>query len=141
MTEVRDSPTSWVAQHIKQYEQSDGTQGHLWRGAPTLLLTTRGRRSGVWHRTALIYGRSGEDTVVVASKGGAREHPQWYRNLKVNPHVKVQVQADRFDADASTATGEERARLWALMTKVWPDYDAYQTRTSREIPVVVLRRR
>jgi deazaflavin-dependent oxidoreductase (nitroreductase family) len=141
MTEVRDSPTSWVAQHIKQYEQSDGTRGHLWRGAPTLLLTTKGRHSGVWHRTALIYGRSGDDIIVVASKGGAPEHPQWYRNLKVNPHVKVQVQADRFDADATTATGEERARLWALMTKVWPDYDAYQTRTSREIPVVVLRRR
>lgn len=88
----------------------------------------------------LIYGKDGDRYVVVASKGGAPEHPLWYENLAAHPEVEVQVLADRFRAQARTAEGEERTRLWKLMTGIWPDYDQYQQKTSREIPVVVLER-
>jgi deazaflavin-dependent oxidoreductase (nitroreductase family) len=137
--EVHDSPTGWVAQHIHQYVETDGRSGHEWRpGVPTLLLTTRGRKSGLRRRTALIYGQDGDRYLVVASRGGSPEHPAWYRNLTEHPEVHIQVGADRFAARARTATADEKPRLWQLMTAIWPDYDNYQTKTSREIPVVIL---
>ena len=136
--EVFDSPVGWVAQHIRGYVESDGAKGHHWRGVNTLLLTNRGRKSGKLRRTALIYGRDGDDYVVVASKGGAQEHPEWYLNLVVNPDVEVQVGAQKFKARARTASAEEKPALWRLMTSIWPDYDNYQNRTEREIPVVLL---
>jgi len=135
---IHDSPSSWVAQHIHDYVESDGENGHLWRGVPTLLLTTRGRKSGLLRRTALIYGQDGEDYIVVASRGGHPTHPSWYLNLTENPTVEVQVGADKFEAQARTATAEEKARLWPLMASIWPDYDNYQAKTDREIPVVIL---
>jgi deazaflavin-dependent oxidoreductase (nitroreductase family) len=139
--DVKDSPVGWVNRHIKAYVASDGKKGHEWRrGVPTLLLTTTGRRTGTRHRTALIYGREGADYVVVASKGGARKNPAWYLNLSAGPHVDVQVCAEKFSAVARTATGKERARLWAVMNEIWPSYEYYQGRTDREIPVVVLTR-
>lgn len=138
-TEVVDSPTPWVADHIRAYTESGGEQGHEWKeGVPTLLLTVLGRKSGVWRRTALIYGRDGDDYVVVASKGGAPEHPAWFLNLIDHPEVTVQVGAEKLTARARVAQGEERARLWDKMAQIWPDYNAYQKRTDREIPVVVL---
>jgi deazaflavin-dependent oxidoreductase (nitroreductase family) len=138
--EVVDSPTGWVADHIKNYVDSDGEQGHLWKGVPTLLLTTQGRKSGIWRRSALIYGRDGERFVIVASQGGAPKHPAWYLNLSSNPEVEVQVGADKFAARARPATAAERARLWPVMTAIWPDYDVYQTRTDREIPLAIIER-
>ena len=138
--EVFDSPTGWVAQHIRGYVESDGEKGHHWRGVQTLLLTTRGRKSGKLRRTALIYGQDGDRYIVVASKGGAQEHPEWYLNLVANPEVRLQVGADKFTALARTATAEEKPALWHLMTSIWPDYDSYQGRTKREIPVIVLER-
>lgn len=141
MTEpqVVDSPRGWVNQHIQRYLASGGADGHEWKpGVPTLLLTTRGRKSGVLRRTALIYGRAGDSYVVVASQGGDPRHPSWYLNLEADPDVHVQVKADEFDARARTATGEERARLWREMARIWPAYDDYQGRTDRQIPVVVL---
>jgi deazaflavin-dependent oxidoreductase (nitroreductase family) len=138
--EVVDSPTGWVADHIKNYVDSDGEQGHLWKGVPTLLLTTHGRKSGIWRRSALIYGRDGERFVIVASQGGAPKHPAWYLNLSSNPEVEVQVGADKFAARARPATAAERARLWPVMTAIWPDYDVYQTRTDREIPLAIIER-
>ena len=136
--EVFDSPVGWVAQHIRGYVESDGKTGHHWRGVNTLLLTTRGRKSGKLTRTALIYGRDGDRYIVVASKGGAEKNPEWYLNLVVNPEVNVQVGGDRFTAQARTASAEEKPALWSLMTSIWPDYDQYQARTHREIPVVVV---
>ncbi len=137
--EVVDSPRGWVNEHIKRYVATGGEDGHEWKpGVPTLLLTTRGRRSGLLRRTALIYGRDWESPVVVASQGGADEHPAWYLNLQADPRVHVQVGPREFDARARTATPEERARLWAEMTRIWPAYDDYQARTQRQIPVVVL---
>ena len=135
---VIDSPTHWVAEHIRRYVESGGDDGHDWRGVPTLLITTRGRASGLRRRSALIYGRDGDDYVLVASKGGAPNHPMWYLNLVAEPEVEIQVGAEILTATARTATGEERARLWATMTRIWPDYDEYQTRTARLIPVVVV---
>lgn len=137
--QVVDSPTPWVADHITKYVESGGQEGHLWRdGVPTLLLSVRGRKSGVWRRTALIYGRDGDDYVVVASKGGAPNHPLWYLNLLDNPDVRLQVGGDEFPARARVAQGEERARLWDALAVIWPDYNEYQTKTDRQIPVVVL---
>ena len=139
MAEVTDSPVSHVAEHTRRYLESGGEDGHEWRlGVPTLLLTTVGRKSGVKRRTALIYGRDTEDYVVVASQGGAHRPPAWYLNLEANPEVEIQVLDAVLPAVARTATGEERERLWALMRQIWPAYDEYQTRTDREIPVVVL---
>jgi deazaflavin-dependent oxidoreductase (nitroreductase family) len=127
--------------HVASYRQSDGERGYLWRGVPTLILTTRGRRSGEARDMPLIFGRDGDDYVVVASRGGAPEHPAWYLNLRDDPDVEVQVMGDRFPARARTANAEERARLWPVMAEIWPDYDEYQTKTDREIPLVVLERR
>ena len=138
--EVLDSPTRWVARHVRRYLETDGRSGHRWNGRNTLLLTTRGRRSGKLRRTALIYGRDGDNYVVVASNGGARNHPFWYLNLTAEPEVRVQVGPERFAARARTAGAEERPRLWRLMAEIWPDYERYQKRTGREIPVVVLER-
>ncbi len=138
--EVLDSPTGWVAEHIRKYIETDGREGHLWQGLPTLLLTTRGHRSGLLRRTALIYGRDGDDYVVVASYGGAPEHPYWYRNLDADPDVQVQVGAEKFTARARTASPEEKARLWPDMVAIFPTYEGYQAKTERDIPVVVLER-
>jgi deazaflavin-dependent oxidoreductase (nitroreductase family) len=138
MTDVHDSPRGWVAEHIRSYVETGGRDGHLWRGVPTLLLTTRGRRSGTRRRTALIYGRDGDNYLVVASSGGAPRHPAWYLNLAADPEVEVQVLDDTFRARARTATAEERAALWRIMTSIWPSYDEYQTKTDREIPLVIL---
>jgi deazaflavin-dependent oxidoreductase (nitroreductase family) len=138
--EIYDSPTDWVAQHIRRYVETDGREGQLWRGVNTLLLTTCGRKSGKRRRTALIYGVDGDCLVLVASRGGHKNHPSWYLNLVENPEVEVQVGADKFSARAHTASPEEKARLWPLMTSIWPAYDDYQARTEREIPVVVLER-
>lgn len=137
--EVHDSPVGWVSKHIKRYVESDGERGHEWRpGVPTLLLTTTGRRTGIQRRTALIYGRYGDDYVIVASVGGSPNHPAWYLNLSADPQVDVQVGAERFAAVARTAYGEERTRLWEAMQQIWPYYEGYQKKTAREIPVVVL---
>ena len=129
-------------EHVRRYRETDGAVGHIWRrGAKTLLLTTRGRRTGEPRTAPLIYESSPNGYVIVASNGGAQKHPGWYRNLLQDPHVEVQVEGDVFPAEARTATGEERAELWRLAAQQWPRYDEYQTRTSREIPVVVLERR
>ncbi|HEX7745933.1 MAG TPA: nitroreductase family deazaflavin-dependent oxidoreductase [Micromonosporaceae bacterium] len=138
MTEVHDSPRDWVAEHIRSYVETGGRDGHLWRGVPTLLLTTRGRRSGVLRRTALIYGRDGDNYLVVASSGGSPRHPAWYLNLVADPEVEVQVLADTFRARARTATAEERPALWRTMAAIFPMYDQYQAKADRQIPLVIL---
>jgi deazaflavin-dependent oxidoreductase (nitroreductase family) len=145
MTESGDTP-KYVApdlilvgdEHIRRYEESDGQVGHAWNGATCLVLTTKGRTTGLPRKFALIYDRDGDNYLVVASKGGAPTHPGWYLNVVANPIVQVQVLGDRFSARARTATPEEKPRLWKIMTKNWPNYDVYRTRTDRDIPVVIL---
>ncbi len=128
-------------EHVESYRETGGDVGHDWReGSSVLLLTTKGRRSGEERTTPLIYGRSGDDYLVVASKGGSDEPPAWYENLEADPEVVVQVLDDRFRARARTATPEEKPEMWREMTGHWPAYDDYQRKTDREIPVVVLER-
>ncbi|MFI0373511.1 nitroreductase family deazaflavin-dependent oxidoreductase [Actinomadura sp. 1N219] len=127
-------------EHVARYQETDGEEGHEWRGTVTLLLTTTGRHSGKDRTTPLIYQLDGDAHVIVASDGGADDDPLWYKNIQADPEVKVQVKGDRFTARARTATPDEKPALWAKMTAVWPDYDVYQTKTSRDIPVVVLER-
>jgi deazaflavin-dependent oxidoreductase (nitroreductase family) len=136
--DVVDSPTGWVAKHIRTYVETDGKKGHLYQGRPTLLLTTRGRRSGLLRRTALIYGRDEDRYLLVASNAGAAQHPAWYLNLREHPDAALQVGADRFAARARTATPEEKPRLWRLMTSVFPLYDTYQAKSDRDIPLMIL---
>ena len=128
-------------EHVERYRQTDGEDGHEWRpGVYTLILTTKGRRSGQPRPTPLIYGTHDGDYLVVASKGGSDEPPAWYRNLSDDPEVEVQVEGDRFRARARTAGAEEKPALWRRMAEIWPAYDEYQQRTDRDIPVVVLER-
>ena len=138
--EILDSPTGWVATHIRRYVETDGKQGHLYHGLPTLLLTTRGRRSGKLRRTALIYGQDGDRYLLVASNGGAPNHPAWYLNLVKHSEVDVQVGPDKFTARARTATAEEKPALWRQMVSIFPQYDNYQAKAGRDIPVVIVER-
>jgi deazaflavin-dependent oxidoreductase (nitroreductase family) len=126
-------------EHVRVYQETDGDVGYVWKeGSSILLLTHAGRKTGREYTNPLIFGRDGDDFVLVASQGGSPEHPDWYLNLVANPEVGVQVKADRFRARARTAEGEERERLWRMMNGIWRHYDAYQERTTRRIPVVVL---
>lgn len=128
-------------QHVERYQATDGEEGHIWReGSTVLLLTTTGRKSGEPRTTPLIYGRSGEDALIVASKGGADAPPAWFHNLEADPEVEVQILGDKYPAHARIATAEEKPEMWAEMTRIWPHYDEYQERTERDIPVVVLER-
>ncbi len=138
----QDASHLYGEEHVRSYRETDGELGHDWReGSSVLLLTTTGAKSGERRTTPLIYGRHGEDYLLVASKGGAPEHPSWYVNLLEHPDVEVQVLGDRFAARARTATPEERPEMWRTMVGEWEHYDEYQTKTDREIPVVVLERR
>jgi deazaflavin-dependent oxidoreductase (nitroreductase family) len=124
--------------HVRAYRETGGEQGYHWRGTTILLLTTVGRSSGRPHTTPLIFREDGGRWVVVASKGGSPDHPDWFKNLSVNPEAKVQVRDQEMSVRARAAEGAERSRLWDLMAEVWPAYNQYRQRTDREIPVVVL---
>ncbi len=149
MTDAKLAPNlpDWMVEHTRRYLESGGTDGHMYHikpagygemDVPSLLLTTTGRKSGERYIFPLFYGMAGNSYVIVASKGGAPEHPGWYKNLTANPEVEVMVGTKRLKARARTATGEERAKLWELSLTFWPPYADYQKKTDREIPVVVL---
>jgi deazaflavin-dependent oxidoreductase (nitroreductase family) len=140
--EIVDNPDGGVAEHIREYLATDGRRGHRLPGwkAPTLLLVTRGRRSGTLRRTALAYGEDDGRYVIVASNGGAERHPAWYLNLVHDPAVQVQFGDDNFAAMARDASADERPALWKLMASIGPSLDDFQRKSGREIPVVVLER-
>jgi deazaflavin-dependent oxidoreductase (nitroreductase family) len=149
MKEAKLAPNlpGWMREHAERYISSGGTDGHMYRisqpdrpemTVPSLLLTTTGRKSGERFVFPLFYGKVGGSYFVVASKGGAPEHPGWYRNIFADPEVEVQVGTVTTKARARTAAGEERARLWREALEFWPPYADYQRKTEREIPVVVL---
>jgi deazaflavin-dependent oxidoreductase (nitroreductase family) len=125
-------------EHIRRYRETNGEVGYIWNGVPTLLLTTTGRRSGEARTSALIFGRDGGDYLVVASMGGAPTHPDWYRNLLAHPSAEIQVREERISVVSRTAGEDEKPRLWGIVTDAWPNYDVYQSRTDRVIPLVVL---
>lgn len=149
MAEAKLAPNlpQWMIDHANRYISSGGAEGHMYTvtppgysemNVPSLLLTTTGRKSGEKYVFPLFYGRDRGSYIVVASKGGAPEHPGWYRNLVANPDVEVQVGTEKLKAKARTAAGDERARLWEKALKFWPPYADYQKKTERQIPVVVL---
>ena len=150
MTESTKAPKlpGWIQDHMARYIATDGADGYLWDASlgggkgmiATLLLTTIGRKSGKTLTLPLIFGQSGAEYVVVASKGGAPAHPAWYLNLQANPEVKVQIKGDKFTARARTANPQERAGLWPKMVAIYGPYADYQTKTDREIPIVILKR-
>ncbi len=149
MAEAKLAPNmpDWMVDHANHYLASGGTEGHLYKTTlpgqgeitvPALLLTTTGRKSGEKFIFPLFYGTDGDGYIIVASNGGAPRHPGWYRNILADPNVEVQVGTQKVKAHARTVTGEERARLWIKALEFWPPYAEYQTKTDREIPVVVL---
>ena len=150
MSEAKLVPnmSKWMVDHVDKYLSSGGTEGHMYtislpnlppRGVPSLLLITKGRKTGQKFLFPLFYGRAGDSYYIVASKGGAPEHPGWYRNILANPEVEIQVGTAKMRARARTAQGEERARLWKDAAVFWPPYNDYQKKAGdREIPVVVL---
>ena len=129
------------AEHVRAYRESSGERGYHWHGTTILLLTTRGRTSGELRTNPLIYRTDDGRWVIVASRGGTPSNPSWFENLRADPEATIQVRGEMIPVRADPATGEERERLWSLMTEVWPAYDDYQARTEREIPVVALTRR
>jgi proline iminopeptidase len=149
MSEARLAPNlpAWMQEHANRYIASGGNEGHMYHMAqpgrppmtvPSLLLTTTGRKSGEKFIFPLFYGEDGNSYFVIASKGGAPEHPGWYRNILADPDVELQVGPKQMRARARTADGEERARLWQKSLEFWPPYADYQRKTERAIPVVVL---
>jgi deazaflavin-dependent oxidoreductase (nitroreductase family) len=112
-------------EHTEKYRATGGEVGHEWQGTQTLLLTTKGRKSGEPRELPLIYAPWNGAYLIVASKGGADAPPAWYLNLEADPEVEVQVKEDRFRARARTATPEEKAEMWSTLTKEWPAYDDY----------------
>jgi deazaflavin-dependent oxidoreductase (nitroreductase family) len=129
------------AEHVRVYRETGGARGYRWRGTTILLLTTTGRSSGEERTTPLIHRADGDTWVVIASKGGAPEDPDWYKNLQADPHATIQVEGEVIPVVATPAEGAERTRLWELMNEVWPAYADYAAKTDREIPVVVFTRR
>ncbi|MFE3176264.1 nitroreductase family deazaflavin-dependent oxidoreductase [Amycolatopsis sp. NPDC059090] len=133
-----DSKWDWVAEQTRAYLASNGAEGHESNGLYTLLLVTTGRKTGIPRRTCLIYGTSGDEFVVVASKAGADEDPEWFKNLAAEPSVGVQVGDRRFSARARVAAPDEREILWPQMANMFPLYDEYARKTDRVIPIVLL---
>ncbi len=125
-------------EHVQKYRETDGEVGYIWNGVPTLLLTMTGRKSGTKRTAPLIFARDGDDYLVVASMGGAPNHPAWYLNLQANPDAEIQVLGEHIPVTARTATEEEKPRVWQVVSEPWPNYDVYQSRTERPIPVVIL---
>ncbi len=150
MTEAKLAPNmpQWMRDHTERYLASGGTDGHMYTikqpdrpelSVPSLLLTTKGRKSGEKFIFPLFYGDTGNSVFVIASKGGAPEHPGWFRNMLADPNVEVQVGTRKFKAVARIAEGEERAKLWEQSLTFWPPYADYQVKAGdRQIPVVVL---
>jgi deazaflavin-dependent oxidoreductase (nitroreductase family) len=134
-----EAETLFGEEHVRRYRETGGEVGHIWKeGSTVLLLTTAGRSSGKPRTTPLIYAQDGDRYVIVASKGGAPEHPGWYLNLDKDPDITVQVKDQVVRARARTVEGDERERLWAKANEVWPHYAEYARKTDREIPVVVI---
>lgn len=137
-TEYEPSPWEPIAEHVERYLATDGDDGFEWEGAHVVILTTTGAKSGKVRRTPLIRVKDGDRYLVVASQGGAPTHPHWYHNLVANPEATVQDRAEVVDVRARVADDDEREQLWPVATEQWPDYDAYQEATDRQIPLVVL---
>ena len=132
------SPQERVAEHVRNYEQTGDVYSGPFDGQPTVILTTKGRRSGQLRKTPLVRIEHNGTYAVIASQGGAPKHPQWYLNLSAEPHIRLQDGSAVHDLVARVAEGDERAQWWARATAIWPQFDEYQANTDRHIPVVLL---
>jgi deazaflavin-dependent oxidoreductase (nitroreductase family) len=132
------SPQSYVRDQVELYESSAGAEGNTMRGKPVIVLSSRGATSGKIRKTPLMRVEHDGSYAVVASKGGAPEHPTWYHNLVADPHVELQDGAVKQDLTARELTGDEKDVWWERAVAAWPDYAAYQEKTDRPIPVFVL---
>lgn len=130
--------STWANDQVRAYEATDGKKRGDLRGVPVVILTTRGRKSGALRKAPLMRVKHGDRYAVIASLGGAPEHPVWYLNLLADPTVQLQDQDVKRSYRARTAVGAERDEWWDRAVQVWPDYAGYQRKTDREIPVVVL---
>ena len=120
------------------YRMTGGKVGGRWYGAPVMLVTMTGRKSGRRLTTPLLYLRDGKDVVTVASKGGFSKHPKWFLNLQANPDCEIEIGREKMQMRARRATPDEKTKYWPQLVKMYPDYDMYQQRTERDIPVVIL---
>ncbi len=136
--EYEPSPWEPISEQVEQYEATGGREGGTLQGQPCVILTTRGRKTGKLRKTPLMRVRDGDRYAVVASMGGAPQHPVWYLNLEADPEVMLQDGEQVGDYRARTASAEEKAEWWPRAAAVWPDYDEYQKATERDIPVVIL---
>jgi len=136
--EYEPSPSDWVCEQVEKYERSGGTEATELRGVPVIVVTSVGSKSGKLRKNPVMRVEHDGVYAAVASQGGAPTHPVWYHNFKANPLVEVQDKTVKKDYRARELAGEERALWWGRATQVWPDYDQYQTKTDREIPVFVL---
>jgi deazaflavin-dependent oxidoreductase (nitroreductase family) len=136
--EYAPSSDEWVRDQVEKIEGSGGTEGNELRGVPVIIVTSVGAGSGKLRKNPVMRVEHDGSYAAVASKGGAPEHPAWYRNLLEHPHVEVRDTTQSGDYTARELSGEERAQWWARSVAVWPDYAEYQTKTEREIPVFVL---
>jgi deazaflavin-dependent oxidoreductase (nitroreductase family) len=125
---------------IDEFRETGGKVSGIFEGAPMILVTHKGAKSGKEYTTPLVHTRDGDSYVIIASKGGAPEDPQWFRNLVANPDVTVEVGTERFPARARVAEADERARLFRAQADLMPNFDDYAKATTRQIPVVVLER-
>lgn len=131
-------PSDFNRAIIDEFRANDGKVGGPFEGAPMLLLTTTGAKSGQARTVPVVYLPDGDRYVVFASKAGAPTHPDWYHNLVANPQVSVEVGSDRFDVQAVVLTGDEHDRLYATQAERYPGFKEYQEKTTRVIPVVAL---
>ena len=136
--EYEQSPIKFVADQVALYEATGGVEGGTLMDKPVVILSTRGRHSGKVRKTPLMRVEHNGKYVVVASMGGAPKHPVWYLNLIASPSVTLQDGANVYEMAAREVDGDERARWWALAVDAWPAYAEYQTKTDRQIPVIVL---
>lgn len=138
-TSVPGTDTSLLGDaHVRVYRETNGEQGYIWNNVTILLITTKGRKSGEPRTIPIIFTPHGRSWIIIASRGGSPTHPKWFLNIEQDPNVQVQVKADRYAAIACSAPSPEREELWEKACRTWPNYNIYQSRTSRQIPVVVI---
>jgi deazaflavin-dependent oxidoreductase (nitroreductase family) len=136
--EYEPSPSDWVREQVEKYERSGGTEGTELQGVPVVVITSVGAKSGKLRKNPVMRVEHDGVYAAVASQGGAPTHPVWYHNLKANPLVELQDKTVKKDYRAREVTGEERDLWWRRAVEVWPAYDEYTTKTTRQIPVFVL---
>jgi deazaflavin-dependent oxidoreductase (nitroreductase family) len=136
--EYQPSAARYARKQVEKYEATDGAKGGDMKGRPVIVLTSVGAKTGKLRKTPLMRVEHEGTYAVVASLGGAPEHPVWYHNLKANPHVELQDRATKRDYTAREVTGDEKAAWWDRAVEAWPDYATYQKKTTRQIPVFVL---